>query len=102
MRMASSAFGDHGPSYPMSSRFSLEANQTPAQSTILLATVDLEIRKNITELLEMYGVKTIWAQGMEQVKAVLSRETVSACFCGFWLVDGTYRDVVRHLKRQPK
>jgi len=35
---------------------------------------------------------------LEEVKSVLAREKVSVCFCGFWLLDGTYRDVVRHLR----
>ena len=43
----------------------------------------------------------IWAKGVGEVRAILARESVAACFCGFWLVDGTYREVVRHLKLQP-
>ena len=35
------------------------------------------------------------------MRLALAKESVIACFCGFWLIDGTYRDVVRHLKRQP-
>jgi DNA-binding NtrC family response regulator len=99
--MASSGFSDHSSTYLTKSAFSFEVAQTPARPTILLATVDLEIRNNMTKLLEPYGVKAVWAQGMEQVKSALSKGTVAACFCGFWLVDGTYRDVVRYFKRQP-
>jgi DNA-binding NtrC family response regulator len=68
--------------------------------TVLMATVDATIEANMRELLQSYPLKTIWAKGVEEVRGALARETVSACFCGFWLVDGTYRDVVRHLKRQ--
>jgi len=70
------------------------------QATVLVATNDSEIRDNIAGLLQLFPLKTVWAKGMEEVKSVLARESVTACLCGFWLVDGTYRDVVRHLKLQ--
>jgi DNA-binding NtrC family response regulator len=69
-------------------------------ATVLVATNDLEIRENIVELLQLFPLKTLWAKGVEEVKSILSRENVTACLCGFWLVDGTYRDVVRQLKLQ--
>jgi DNA-binding NtrC family response regulator len=72
-----------------------------SQPIVLVATNDLEIQKNISGLLQLFPVKTLWAKGLEEVKSVLSRENVAVCFCGFWLVDGTYRDVVRHLRSQP-
>ena len=78
-----------------------KATDLDSQPTVLVATNDLEIQKNISGLLELFPVKTLWAKGLEEVKSVLSRENVAACFCGFWLVDGTYRDVVRHLRSQP-
>jgi DNA-binding NtrC family response regulator len=68
--------------------------------SILMATTDSEISHTMTELLRSYAVNTVWASGMEEVKSALATQSVAACFCGFWLVDGTYRDVVRHLKRQ--
>ena len=43
-----------------------------------------------------YEINVLWASGMEEIKSALARQSVAACFCGFWLVDGTYRDVVRH------
>jgi DNA-binding NtrC family response regulator len=46
------------------------------QATALIATNDPEIHGNM----------------------LLAGQKVSVCFCGFWLLDGTYRDVVRHLK----
>ncbi len=68
--------------------------------TILMATTDSEIRHTMAELLRSYAINTFWASRMEEVKSALANQNVAACFCGFWLVDGTYRDVVRHLKRQ--
>lgn len=71
-------------------------------ATVLVATNDAEIRRDISELLESFPVKTLWVRGMEGVKKTLSlsREKVSVCLCGFWLLDGTYRDVVRFLRLQ--
>jgi DNA-binding NtrC family response regulator len=71
------------------------------QATVLVATNDPETRESIAELLQLFPLKTVWAKGLEEVKSALTSENVTACLCGFWLVDGTYRDVVRHLKLQP-
>src|SRR5271170_7756320 len=68
--------------------------------SILMATTDPEIRQIMAELLRSYTINTLWASGMEETKSALANQNIAACFCGFWLVDGTYRDVVRHLKRQ--
>ena len=72
-----------------------------AHLTILVATAEPAISTSMRDLLAAYPLRTIWARGVDQVRSALSRETVDACFCGFWLIDGTYREVVRHLKRQP-
>src|ERR1700677_4295531 len=78
----------------------LVAEQGSNFPTILMATTDAEIRSNMDPLLKAYRLNTLWAGGMEEVKAVLAKNDVTACFCSFWLVDGTYRDVVGHLKRE--
>ena len=70
------------------------------QPSILIATTDPEIRSHMMELVQHYRITTLWASGMEEIKSAVAKSDVAACFCGFWLVDGTYRDVVRHLKRQ--
>lgn len=55
----------------------------------------------MTVLLKSYNVKAVSVTGLEELRLALANETISACFCGFWLLDGTYRDVVRQLRRQP-
>jgi len=70
------------------------------QVTVLIATNDQELHGNMSELLQSFPLKTVWAKGLEEVKYALSREKVAVCLCGFWLVDGTYRDVVRCLRLQ--
>src|SRR5271170_6189890 len=67
---------------------------------VLVATTDPIISDSMRALLQMYPLRTLWAKGVGEVRALLTKENVAACFCGFWLVDGTYRDVVRLLKRQ--
>lgn len=74
---------------------------TVTEHTVLLATVDPDIRASMSVLLKSYNVKAVSVTGLEDLRLALAKETVSACFCGFWLVDGTYRDVVRQLRRQP-
>ena len=71
------------------------------QPVVLLATTDPVISYSMGALLEMYPVRTLWAKSVGEARALLAKENVSACFCGFWLVDGTYREVVRLLKQQP-
>jgi DNA-binding NtrC family response regulator len=68
---------------------------------VLVATTDPIISDSMRALLQMYPLRTLWTKGVGEVRALLTKENVAACFCGFWLVDGTYRDVVRLLKRQP-
>jgi DNA-binding NtrC family response regulator len=88
--------------YPGTDKYA-EITSVPAtdkQPTILVATVEPEIRASMSELLENYNVKTIWVTGLEELRLALTRENIAACFCGFWLVDGTCRDVVHQLKRQ--
>jgi DNA-binding NtrC family response regulator len=75
--------------------------QIARQPTVLVATVDPVISDSMRNLLQMYPLRTLWAKSVGEVRALLAKENVVACFCGFWLVDGTYRDVVRLLKSRP-
>jgi DNA-binding NtrC family response regulator len=68
---------------------------------ILVATIDSDIRSSLSALLEARQRKVVWAKSVEEVRSALARKNISACFCGFWLVDGTYRDVIRLLKTRP-
>jgi DNA-binding NtrC family response regulator len=76
------------------------AGQVPGRPSILLGTIDPQIRNTMSELLQGYTINILWATGIEDMRSALAQEDVMACFCGFWLVDGTYRDVVRHIKQQ--
>ncbi len=75
--------------------------QIAAQPTVLVATTDPVISGSMRDLLQMYPLRTLWVKSVAEVRALLAKENVAACFCGFWLVEGTYRDVVRLLKNRP-
>src|SRR5262249_45462220 len=70
--------------------------------SILIATTDPEIRSHMAELFKEYKFTIVWASGTAEIKAALATHDIAACFCGFWLIDGTYRDVVRQLKREQR
>lgn len=82
-------------------RSSAESSLDSEPSTVLVASVDPDIRSSLSALLGAYPARTVWANSVEGVRSNLAKENVSACFCGFWLLDGTYRDVIRLLKSRP-
>ena len=73
---------------------------TPGRPTVLIATVDPEIRSGLSELIQSFSLNPIWLKGVEAAKSALARERIAACLCGFWLQDGTYRELVRHIRRE--
>ena len=97
--MISQASNSHPTTPHLQSKSAIESVQFLSKR-ILLATTDLEIRHSIGDLLSGYKIKTLLASGLEEIKSALARNDIAACFCGFWLVDGTYRDVVRCLRLQ--
>ena len=74
--------------------------RTPGRPTVLIATIDTEIREALADLLEIASLNAIWVGSVEDVKTIVARERIAACLCGFWLQDGTYREVIRHLRRE--
>jgi DNA-binding NtrC family response regulator len=75
-------------------------DRAPGRPTVLIATVDPEIREALVELLETTSVNAIWVSSVKDVKSLVAGNLVVACLCGFWLQDGTYREVIRHLRRE--
>ena len=69
-------------------------------STILIATNDPEIHDGLASLLGSFPVNSVWVGSVEDVKTLIARERITACLCGFWLRDGTYREVIRHISRE--
>ena len=72
----------------------------PGRPLVLIATIDPEIQEGLAELLEVASVDAIWVGSVGDFKTLIARERIVACLCGFWLQDGTYREVIRHLRRE--
>jgi CheY-like chemotaxis protein len=68
--------------------------------TLLIATIDPDIRAALAELLYNAGIKGIWVRSVKEVKSLIAKQRISACLCGLWLQDGTYREIIRHLRRE--
>jgi len=81
-------------------RTEIDIEQAPGRSTILVATINPEISSGLKELFQAFSLNTIWVKGVEASKIVLAKKRIAACLCGFWLQDGTYRELVRHIRRE--
>ncbi len=74
--------------------------RTSGRPTVLIATIDLEIREALANLFQGASLNAIWVKSVRDVQTAVAREGIAACLCGFWLQDGTYREVVRNLRRE--
>ncbi len=77
-----------------------KCQNAPDRPNILIAAADPEIRTGLTALLQGFLVNAIWVNGVEHAKRLLGKERIAACLCGFWLQDGTYRELIRHMRRE--
>ena len=66
--------------------------------SVLVATVDSRVRHVLSQLFDAAGVDVLWAAAIEEVRSALDHGKVAACFCGSWLVDGTYRNILHALR----
>ncbi|MGB6482502.1 MAG: response regulator [Candidatus Acidiferrales bacterium] len=74
-----------------------EDNEAP---TVLIVTLDSEVRDALAEILDGRGVNIECARGVEAARGLLAAGGVAACLCGFGLEDGSYKDLVKQAKRQ--
>jgi DNA-binding NtrC family response regulator len=81
-------------------RTGIDIEQAPGHPTILVATINPEIGSGLKELFQAFPLNTIWVKGVEASKTMLAKKRIAACLCGFWLQDGTYRELVRHIRRE--
>jgi DNA-binding NtrC family response regulator len=68
--------------------------------TVLIATIDSEVRDALAGVLDGHGLDIQWVRGVESAKMLLAEDGVAACLCGFGLEDGSYKELVKHAKRQ--
>jgi DNA-binding NtrC family response regulator len=73
--------------------------QEPGWPTVLVATLDVEIRNGLTQLLPQFPVNTVWVKSVEDARSVLASSQVAACFCDIWLQGGTCRELIRYIRR---
>jgi len=81
-------------------KFAASYRSASDRPAVLIAAADPEIQDGLTDLLQGFRIDTIWVNGVEDAKRLLGKERIAACLCGFWLQDGTYRELIRHLRRQ--
>lgn len=77
-----------------------ESSRGCALATVMIATRDSEVRDALTGILEGQGIEIESVKGLEAAKGLLAESSVAACLCGFGLEDGTYKDLVKHARRQ--
>jgi len=68
--------------------------------TVLVATIDPDIRGGLAELFSGFSLNAIFLNTVEAAKEMLAKKKIAACLCGFWLQDGTYRELVRFIRRE--
>ena len=81
-------------------KFAASYRNAPDRPTVLIVAADPEIQDALTDLLQGFLINAIWVNGVEDAKRLLGRERIAACLCGFWLQDGTYRELIRHMRRE--
>ena len=70
-----------------------------ANPLVLVASSAHDVQAELFRLILECQVEARFASSVRGVLAVLSREPVSLVICGYALDDGTYRDVLRSLRR---
>ena len=81
-------------------RSNWDVGQASGWPTVLAATMDPEIQGGLTEIFQSFRLNAIWSKSVEAAKNFLAKGKISACLCGFWLQDGTYRELIRHIRSE--
>src|SRR5580698_5999750 len=79
---------------------SLESIKRVPGGKVLVGSAELQVSDGLKNLLKQHEIDVLWARSVGEVKIALNDEDVAAFFCGFWLLDGTYRDVMSLLKQK--
>lgn len=69
-------------------------------SVALLVAIEPGVHRKIAEMLAARGVECLFAGSIAEMKSVCAHRNISVCVSGLWMVDGTFRDAVNHLRRQ--
>lgn len=72
--------------------------EIPGAPTVLVAATDASVRSGLGAILPSFAINTAWVTNLTDAGSALAEKNISACVCGFWLEDNTYRDLMRLLK----
>jgi DNA-binding NtrC family response regulator len=72
----------------------------PGHWDVLVASSDMEERRNLVRIFEGLSMNVISCNGMSQAAEVLSRQPVDLVFCDDSLSDGSYRDLLTTKKNR--
>jgi DNA-binding NtrC family response regulator len=74
-------------------------DEIPDAPTVLIAALDWQVRSGLSAALKTFAIHTEWVSSVSEATRVLAAKDVSACLCGYWLEDGTFKDLARHIRR---
>jgi DNA-binding NtrC family response regulator len=78
---------------------SRSAHEIPDAPTVLVAALDWQVRSGLSAVLTTFTINTEWVSSVAEATKVLDAKEISACLCGHWLEDGTFKDLARHIRR---
>lgn len=73
--------------------------ENPDAPTVLVAAIDWQVRIGLSTVLPCFTINTVWVASVAEASRVLESKDISACLCGFWLEDGTFKDLARYMRR---
>jgi DNA-binding NtrC family response regulator len=78
---------------------SSRAQEIPDAPTVLVAALDWQVRSGLSAVLPSFAINAEWVSSVAEATRVLDSTDISACLCGYWLEDGTFKDLARHIRR---
>lgn len=76
--------------------------ETPAQSKlrVAIATADSSVQSSLSKILCGFSIESVWLKSTDDVRQAFAGNSIDCFVCGFWLENGTYREAVKHIKKQ--
>ncbi|MGA7921246.1 MAG: hypothetical protein WCA38_16415 [Candidatus Acidiferrales bacterium] len=72
--------------------------EIPGAPVVLVAATDSHVRSGLGAVLQSFAINTSWVTNLADASGALAEKNISACLCGFWLEDKTYRELMRQVK----
>jgi DNA-binding NtrC family response regulator len=74
--------------------------RVPGRPTVLIASLDGDIRTGLSQTLPRFPINTVWAKSVDEARNVLATMNIAACFCEIWLQGGTCRELIWLVRRK--